>query len=352
MHEVVANIHMHSRFSDGSGTHTEIAEAAIRAGIDVVIVTDHNVLVQGISGYYGEGDRKVLLLTGEEVHDQGRRPQKNHMLVVGAGEEIAHHARDPQRLIDETREAGGHSFLAHPMDLDAPLISGDDISWVDWDIDGYTGLELWNSLIEMKPLLTNWLKAYFYAYFPTYISRGPFPEMVAKWDQLLNAGQPVVALGGSDAHAWPVDMGPIHKKIFPYEFHFGAINDHLLLREPLSGDWQADAALVYEALGAGRVFIGYDLPYPTRDFYFSAESGGQRATMGEEVALAGGAVLRVSTPLCGQLRLLRNGQLLKEVESDALRVEVDQPGVYRVEAYQRYRGRQRAWIFSNPIYIV
>jgi hypothetical protein len=294
----------------------------------------------------------VLLLTGEEVHDQGRRPQKNHMLVVGAGEEIAHHARDPQRLIDETREAGGHSFLAHPMDLDAPLISGDDISWVDWDIDGYTGLELWNSLIEMKPLLTNWLKAYFYAYFPTYISRGPFPEMVAKWDQLLNAGQPVVALGGSDAHAWPVDMGPIHKKIFPYEFHFGAINDHLLLREPLSGDWQADAALVYEALGAGRVFIGYELPYPTRDFYFSAESGGQHATMGEEIALDGGAVLRVSTPLCGQLRLLRNGELLEEVDSDALRVEVDQTGVYRVEVFQRYRGRQRAWIFSNPIYLV
>ncbi len=28
-----------------------------------------------------------------------------------------------------------------------------------------------------------------------------------------------------------------------------------------------------------------------------------------------------------------------------------EPGVYRVEAYIRYKGRRRGWIFSNPIYI-
>ena len=28
-----------------------------------------------------------------------------------------------------------------------------------------------------------------------------------------------------------------------------------------------------------------------------------------------------------------------------------EPGVYRVEVYIPYRGKRRAWIFSNPIYI-
>ena len=76
MFELVANLHMHTPYSDGFGSHAEIAQAAIRAGIDVVIVTDHNVLVAGPEEIYRDGDRRVLLLVGEEVHDQARQPQK------------------------------------------------------------------------------------------------------------------------------------------------------------------------------------------------------------------------------------------------------------------------------------
>ena len=54
MHEYVVNLHMHTRYSDGHGSHQDIVNAAAQAGIDVVIVTDHNVLVKGIDGYYGD----------------------------------------------------------------------------------------------------------------------------------------------------------------------------------------------------------------------------------------------------------------------------------------------------------
>ena len=50
MQEIVVNLHMHTRYSDGSGTHKDIVRAAFQAGVDVVIVTDHNVLVQGFEG--------------------------------------------------------------------------------------------------------------------------------------------------------------------------------------------------------------------------------------------------------------------------------------------------------------
>ena len=49
MYEIIVNLHMHTRYSDGSGTHKDIAEAAIDAGVDAVIVTDHNVLVNGVA---------------------------------------------------------------------------------------------------------------------------------------------------------------------------------------------------------------------------------------------------------------------------------------------------------------
>ena len=89
MNEFIINLHMHTTYSDGSGTHAEIVQAALQAGLDAVITTDHNVLVNGPAGYYQDGDRKVLLLVGEEVHDQTAIPQKNHLLVIGAGREMA-----------------------------------------------------------------------------------------------------------------------------------------------------------------------------------------------------------------------------------------------------------------------
>ncbi len=69
MPEIILNLHMHTRYSDGAGLHKDIASAAMRAGLDAVLVTDHNVLVGGPAGYYKEGNRRVLLMVGEEVHD-------------------------------------------------------------------------------------------------------------------------------------------------------------------------------------------------------------------------------------------------------------------------------------------
>jgi len=114
MHEIIVNLHMHTRYSDGSGSHKDIAEAAIRANLDAVIVTDHNVLVQGVEGYYRSGRDRILLLVGQEVHDQDRIPQKNHLLVFNADRDVAGLANDPQALINGVEEAGGMSFIAHP----------------------------------------------------------------------------------------------------------------------------------------------------------------------------------------------------------------------------------------------
>ena len=43
LYEYTANLHMHTPYSDGEWYHAPIAEAAMRAGLDVIIVTDHNV---------------------------------------------------------------------------------------------------------------------------------------------------------------------------------------------------------------------------------------------------------------------------------------------------------------------
>ena len=90
---------MHTRHSDGTGTHQDIANAAIDVGLDGVIVTDHNILVKDEEGYYSKGDKRVLLLVGEEIHDKNRVPQKNHLLVFGVNKELADEAGDVKKLI-------------------------------------------------------------------------------------------------------------------------------------------------------------------------------------------------------------------------------------------------------------
>lgn len=344
---------MHTPYSDGHATHAEIARAALDAGLDVVIVTDHNVYVNGMEDYYKEGDRQVLLLVGEEIHDQARDPQKNHLLVLGAGKELATFANNPQRLIDAARRLGGLAFVAHPHDPAAPVFNEDDLSWEDWEVSGLTGLEIWNAMSEFKSLLTSRLRAIYYALNPARVARGPFPETLQKWDELLVSGQRLAAIGGSDAHAMPARMGPLRQVLFPYEFHFRAINTHIFTPTALSGDLIEDRRQILEALGRGRSFVGYDLPAPTRGFRFTAQGRDRKAWMGEEVSSRYGVTMQIRLPRPVECRLIKDGKVIKTwTRRDTLTYITTEPGVYRVEAYIHYLGQKRGWIFSNPIYVI
>jgi predicted metal-dependent phosphoesterase TrpH len=146
--EYSANLHMHTPYSDGEWYHAQIAEAAIRAGLDLICVTDHNVWVKGPEHYYEVDGARVLVLVGEEIHDSARRPQKNHLLAYNHRCELARLAPQPQRLIDAVRREGGLAFLAHPHDPSIPLLGYDEIAWVDWDVTGYAGIEVWNYMSD------------------------------------------------------------------------------------------------------------------------------------------------------------------------------------------------------------
>ena len=351
MHEIVVNLHMHTPYSDGTGTHAEIAAAALKAGLDAVIVTDHNVWVNGAMDYHKNGERRVLLLVGEEIHDQTRSPQKNHLLVFGANRELAPLANEPQRLLDGVRNAGGLAFIAHPVDPAAPAFRETDISWVDWEVQDFTGIELWNAMSEFKSLLKSKLHAIYYAYNPKQVARGPFRETLRIWDELLNGGRPVVAIGGSDAHALRAGLGPLRRTLFPYEFHFAAVNTHLLIPEPLSGDVGEDRRLILEALRHGHAFIGYDLPAPTRGFRFTAHGKDGIVGVGDSVQVEEGITFQIHLPRRAECSLLKDGTVIKTWRKREICTFITaEPGVYRVECYIRYLGRRRGWIFSNPIY--
>jgi len=352
--ELVANFHMHTPYSDGEWYHAEIAQAALNAGLDCICVTDHNIWVDGLERYYVRGEQRLLMLVGEEIHDQTRQPQKNHLLVFGARTELAQHALRPQALLDAAAAARGLTFLAHPVDPPTPLLMNEDLSWVTWEITGYTGLELWNYMTSFKALLTSRSAALRYAFNPELGITAPLPQVLKRWDELMALGQRVVVIGGADAHGHEYHASGLRRVIFPYEFLFRQVNTHVLVDSPPNGDVANDRSLVLAALAAGHCFVAYDGAAPARGFRFSANSEQGTALMGDELTNRGGVTLQAAAPSVGSLRLLRDGAEIGRWENHThctYTVPIGEYGVYRVEIHVQFKGRLRGWIYSNPIYI-
>ncbi|MCB8937871.1 MAG: PHP domain-containing protein [Ardenticatenaceae bacterium] len=364
MIELAGNMHMHTHFSDGEKWHAEIAQDAIAAGLDFIIVTDHNVWVDGVEGYYEGENGRLLLLSGEEVHNVRRQPQGSHLLVYGAEAELADCAPNPQQLIDAVNERGGYSFLAHPHENDCRIFPFPNLGWRDWPVENFTGLEIWNYMssfinalvaaLDRLPVqieLLDKLTAVRLAFNPQKFVVGPEPRTLALWDELLAQGKRITAVGNSDAHATPMSFGPFKRIIFPYEYLFRAVNTHILLERPLTGDLTQDKKMILRAIGKGNSWVGYDLPHSTKGFRFSAASKG-KGIMGEAVKLDAGATLQICTPTRCNIRLIHNGKPVASAKNETHLTHIPiEPGAYRVECTIQFAGQERGWIYSNPIYL-
>jgi hypothetical protein len=356
LNEYVGNIHLHTTCSDGTATHEEIARIAQGVGLDFVIPTDHNVLAKGKEGWYGH----TLLLVGEEIHDTQRVPEANHYLAFNITKDVACYAKAPQAVIDAVNAQGGFGFIAHPFEHSAPLVNEAALPWLDWTVAGYTGLEIWNYMSEFKAHLPNVLRAVLSVYFPQAAMIGPFPETLARWDELLRTRK-VVAICGSDAHAITYRIGPLNKKVFSYKHLFRASNLHILTGEVFNGQLDHDKAVIYDALRKGHCFTAYDLLGDTRGFRFAAASyppdcksgvsGAAESIMGDEIILQSQILFEVSSPQRAHIRLLRDGTIVAHTRGKKLHYTAREQGVYRVEAYRRYLFRKRGWVFTNPIYV-
>ena len=131
------HLHIHSTYSDGADSVEEIIAAAQQAGVDIICLTDHHTLAaKELEGWYGN----TLLLVGLETGVKA-----NHYLSFHHDEAVPHNDENPQAVIDEVKAQGGFGFLAHPFEKGTPFfMEGRHYPWTQWDVKGYTGLELWN----------------------------------------------------------------------------------------------------------------------------------------------------------------------------------------------------------------
>jgi len=352
MNESKFSFHIHTTYSDGNANHNELIDLARKAGLDGIITTDHNIWVEGLDGYYGDGKDRLILLVGEEVHDRGLDPPGNHMLILGQNKELSPFAKNPQRLIDQVNLGNGLSFIAHPVEDSLDRFNEIDFSWRNWDVKAFTGIELWNQMSEFKSVSQDLNSAIIHALFPKRMSLGPLEKTLDLWDNLIaTRNRPIIAVAGVDAHQLEKKIGPITLKLYPYLHHFKSLRTHILTSEPLNKNFAEAKKQVLTSLREGHCFIGYDLPAATDGFRFSVHNDEGQFIMGDEVKVTGGLTFQIRLPLKNLCRFYKDGQLINEWKDREVCTHITtEPGVYRVESFIPYKGKQRGWIFSNPIY--
>ena len=340
-HDLTCVVHVHSTYSDGTGTVPEIAAAAARNGVDVVLLTDHDTLAARRAGeerWHGS----TLVLVGEEVSPRGR----DHFLAFGIEKEVKR-GLPSAGICAAAKEQGGFGFAAHPWSAGSQVVKRPGaMPWTDIDCEGLEGLEVWSFVTDTLESLKSVREIAGFLRNPARTLDHPPAQNVSEWDR-LGARRRVVGIAGIDAHQIGIRVrGHVPVKLMSYARSFRFLHTHVLCEEPPSGDVDHDRDQVYSALRAGRCYMAVDSLAPARGFTFGAEG----LPMGAE-APASAVTLTARTPRPAALRLLRDGVEIARGDGASLEHEVSEPGVYRVEARLTAHGRDRTWILSNPVYL-
>jgi hypothetical protein len=347
MYEYIGALHMHSVYSDGSGEVDQIAQAASEIGLDYIILTDHNTL-RALSEGYEQWYNSTLILVGCEINDKNNI---NHYLAFGINEAYSTRLTAMQ-YVKRVKEEGGIGFIAHPHEKRKHMKEHPPYPWVEWGIDDFTGIEIWNHMSEWMENLTDQNKYQSFLH-PLRSIIAPPQETLKLWDE-LNIKRKVVGIGGVDAHAHKYNLlGFLEVEIFPYKVLFKSIRTHILSDTELfkgksEKAVEASKKIVYDSLREGRCFFANDYHHESKGFRFFARAGGKIYQMGDSVPASKKIILKVFLPVSNaEIRLIHNGKKVESVESNEGNFMVNKKGVYRVEVYFN----NKAWIFSNHIRI-
>lgn len=345
--EYIGNLHIHSTYSDGAGTVSELAQAAGRIGLDFIILNDHDYMTDSLhleeEGFY----RGILVLLGLEIG--GRY---HHYLSYNLKKMVRSESLAPQAVIDLVNAQGGFGFLAHPFEKGMPFYEKSvAYTWNDLSVKDFAGICIWNYSSRWKERVKSPLHGLVLLLFKSQMLKGPSKKTLSFWDGLCQERR-VVAIGGSDAHGAEFRWNGIRMTPLSYDYLLNTINVHILLRRPLSSNFEEAKKAVYTALRKGTLFIAHENLVSAKGFrfYFLSEEGDHLA-MGEEAPFQPGTLF-IETPGEGRIRLLRNGALIRQWHGHKVSFRVKTGGAYRVEVSRRllFFG-WRPWIFSNPVYL-
>ena len=373
-----ANLHVHSHWShDSRGTIAEIIEAAKKVGTTVLMFNEHPAEHYDFfkEGHQGTSDG-ILLIPGAETNGFLSYPTMSLQgLKLGS----------PQEFTDLVCGRGGMMFVSHLEER------------MDWKLQGITGVEIYNTHADFKDetrLMDSLRKPLWIVQAAGMVRKYPqesfsslqdYPkDYLARWDELC-AIAPHTGVSANDAHQnvgmiakWAADNvakieDPLGKPIT--ELPLATIPSSILSRE---GKKEGDELfrLVFDsyvcslrhvgthllltefsekgvrgALQEGRAFVAFDWLADSTGSDFVVLHGEQRIDMGSQHRFENGMKFNAQAPLPVHWRLMSNGKPIHESSGRTFSHELNQAGIYRIEAWVEAAQERRLWILSNPIYL-
>lgn len=249
---VAGAYHVHTTRSDGAADKASVAAAAARAGLQFVLFTEHgDGSVEPDPPAYLSG---VLCLDGVEISTNG-----GHYVALDLPGTPFPLGGEAATVVEDVRRFGGFGFIAHP---DSPRA---ELAWTDWALP-FDGVEWLNADTEWRdeprPRMIRALFDYLVRPGPALASLLDRPvNTLTRWDALTTR-RPVLALGGHDAHggfgAGTEGGGWRGVPIPSYEASFATFSTRVVLERAFSGDPEADARQLLDAIRGGGAFTAID----------------------------------------------------------------------------------------------
>jgi len=135
-------MHVHTTFSDGELTLSELRRTFESAGCQFLFVSDHadSLTLESVEAYRRDcaawsDDRFVFVPSLEYTCDQ-------RMHILGYGATALTTTSDPEEVIRHIRAVGGIAVIAHPKDT--------AFEWIESFTELPDGIEVWNSKYDGK----------------------------------------------------------------------------------------------------------------------------------------------------------------------------------------------------------
>lgn len=300
------DLHAHTFHSDGIWTVKGLLDAAGNNNLDFISITDHNTFshhaeIDSLAKNY----KNFLVLRGEEVTTYG-----GHFNVWGlpSGEIIDFRVAPKNtsrinELVADARTLGALASINHPF----AFCGGCDWSYGDWQ--NFDSVEIWNGEWDISD-----------------------ETALKKWDELLQKGSRITAIGSSDTHR-------------PIDSMIGFPTNHIGAKRLTQTD-------LFAAIKSGRVFISAQ---PKFDLNFTSA----KKSIGEEITDEIGGEIRFQVlannfPDGTKLLLISGGKTGQEILTNGenfsreFAVRFEKSGYARLEV----RGADGKMLaLTNPIFI-
>ena len=348
LYDYTGSIHIHTIYSDGSGTPEEIAKVAGKLGIDFLVISDHDTLGALIDNKEGYSNN-VLVLTGIEISSE-----IGHYITYSPYSDFKFYDRkNSLNQLKNNKSTENYSAICHPFHPKTPI--------KNWNYRGFDAVEIFNGDSQWRD---DSLFEIFETFLGSFLCKNPlnklvdYPEKnIEKWSELIKERK-IFQIGSTDAHANIKVTEGFSIKFPSYEQTLKFVKTHILMEEKLSGIVDKDKVNIFNSLKKGRCYTEIGNFSDPIGFIFKGESAYNVAYIGDDIK--GKVKLSVFVPDTTNIiiKLYNNNEIVYSSDSYKIEYTTTEPGAYWVEVFQIrkkfpfFRKMERPWIISNPIFVL